>query len=85
MDPLPKGYEHEEVERRWYPRWVADGRFRAADESDKPPFCIVIPPPNVTGHLHMGHALTFAIEDLIVRYRRMMGFNTLWLPGTDHA
>ena len=85
MEPLAKGYSHEEVEARWYDAWIAQGLFRASDESAKPPFCMVIPPPNVTGHLHMGHALTFAIEDLIVRWKRMSGFNTLWLPGTDHA
>ncbi len=85
MQPLDKGYSHVDVEPDWYSRWLAAGVFRAADQSEKPPFCIVIPPPNVTGHLHMGHALTFAIEDLIIRFRRMAGFNTLWLPGTDHA
>jgi valyl-tRNA synthetase len=85
MEPLAKGYEHREVEQRWYDRWVADGRFRAADTSDKPPYCIVIPPPNVTGVLHMGHALTFTIQDVLIRWRRMCGDNALWLPGTDHA
>ncbi len=78
-------YEHEEIEARWYPEWVERGYFEAADESDKPPFCIVIPPPNVTGSLHIGHALTATIEDVLTRWRRMQGYNTLWLPGTDHA
>ncbi len=85
MEPLAKGYEHLEVEARWYDAWVEAGYFHAEDESDKPPYCIVIPPPNVTGVLHMGHALTFAIQDLLIRWKRMCGFNTLWLPGTDHA
>jgi valyl-tRNA synthetase len=85
MEPLAKGYEHKAVEERWYKVWREAGYFRAADESDKPPYCIVIPPPNVTGHLHMGHGLTFAIQDLLIRFKRMSGFNTLWLPGTDHA
>ncbi|HCF58237.1 MAG TPA: hypothetical protein DFS52_09620, partial [Myxococcales bacterium] len=65
--------------------WTEKGYFQAEDSSDKPPFCIVIPPPNVTGALHMGHGLTIAIQDLLVRWKRMSGFNTLWLPGTDHA
>jgi len=82
---LDKAYEHDSVEARWYERWEEAGLFRAEDESDKPPFCLVIPPPNVTGVLHMGHALTYAIQDTIIRWKRMCGFNTLWLPGTDHA
>jgi valyl-tRNA synthetase len=85
MEPLAKGYEHREIEARWYSIWRDSGYFKAADDSDAEPFCIVIPPPNVTGVLHMGHALTFAIQDLIIRWKRMCGFNTLWLPGTDHA
>ncbi|MFH1532680.1 MAG: valine--tRNA ligase [Pseudomonadota bacterium] len=82
---LQKAYEHDSVEARWYERWEQAGLFRAEDESDKPPFCLVIPPPNVTGVLHMGHALTYAIQDTVIRWKRMSGFNTLWLPGTDHA
>ncbi len=85
MEPLSKGYEHKVVEDRWYKVWRDAGYFHAEDESDKPPYCIVIPPPNVTGHLHMGHGLTFAIQDLLIRWKRMSGYNTLWLPGTDHA
>ena len=61
------------------------GYFRAEATSDKPPFCIVLPPPNVTGCLHLGHALTATIEDILIRWKRMSGFNALWLPGTDHA
>jgi len=82
---LDKSYDHNKVEPKWYPVWQEKGYFKADDESDRPPFCLVIPPPNVTGALHMGHALTYAIQDAIIRWKRMSGFNTLWLPGTDHA
>lgn len=85
VDSLAKGYEHKEIEARWYAKWQDGGYFKASDESDAEPYCIVIPPPNVTGQLHMGHGLTFAIQDLLIRWKRMSGFNTLWLPGTDHA
>jgi len=85
VDTLAKAYEHSEVEARWYPHWVENGYFDAEDESDKPPYCIVIPPPNVTGSLHIGHALTLTIEDILTRWRRMQGYNTVWIPGTDHA
>jgi len=82
---LDKTYEPGNVEARWYGFWEEQGFFHALDESDRAPFCLVIPPPNVTGVLHMGHALTYAIQDLIIRWKRMAGFNTLWIPGTDHA
>ncbi len=82
---IPKAYDPREAESKWYRFWTEKGYFQAEDSSDKPPFCIVIPPPNVTGALHMGHGLTIAIQDLLVRWKRMSGFNTLWLPGTDHA
>lgn len=82
---LPKAYEHAAVEAKWYPVWMARKYFAAQDTSDKPPYCIVIPPPNVTGSLHVGHALTVTIEDILTRWRRMQGYNTLWMPGTDHA
>ena len=85
MTELAKAYEHKDVESSWYPRWLEAGYFHAEDESDKPPFSIAIPPPNVTGSLHMGHALTMTIEDVFIRWRRMQGYNTLWMPGTDHA
>ena len=83
---LAKGYEHAEVEARWYPFWVSRGYFHG-DERDpsRPTFSIVLPPPNVTGSLHLGHALTATLQDVLVRWKRMSGFNTLWLPGTDHA
>lgn len=85
MEPLAKGYQHKEVEGRWYDWWVQKGLFTPEVPSTREPFCIVIPPPNVTGVLHMGHALTFTIQDILTRWKRMSGFNTLWLPGTDHA
>lgn len=82
---MPKGYAPKAVEAAWYEWWEQSGFFKPDLDSDKPPFVMVIPPPNVTGSLHIGHALTNAIEDTIVRWRRMSGYNTLWLPGTDHA
>jgi valyl-tRNA synthetase len=83
---LAKGYEHRDVEARWGPYWIERGLFHA-DEHDRtrPPFSIVLPPPNVTGSLHLGHALTATLQDVLVRWKKMSGFNTLWLPGTDHA
>ena len=85
MSELNKGYESKDVEAKRYEWWMDKGLFKAADKSEKPPYSIVIPPPNVTGALHMGHALTFTIQDMLIRWRRMQGYNTLWLPGTDHA
>ena len=82
---IPKTYDAREVEGRWYQWWESKGFFRADAKSTKPVFAIVIPPPNVTGSLHMGHMLNHTVHDVIVRRRRMMGFNTLWLPGMDHA
>ena len=73
------------VESKWYPIWNDRGYFRPDPNSTKPAFCIVLPPPNVTGSLHLGHALTATIQDILVRWKRMSGFNVLWLPGTDHA
>jgi valyl-tRNA synthetase len=85
VEELSKSFEHANLEDRWYEWWNERGYFRAADVSEKPPYCIVIPPPNVTGVLHMGHALTCTIQDILTRWRRMQGYNALWLPGTDHA
>ena len=82
---LPDRYSAAEVEQRIYRWWEEKGYFEAEDRSTKPPFCIILPPPNVTGSLHMGHALDHTIQDVIIRWKRMSGFNTLWLPGTDHA
>jgi valyl-tRNA synthetase len=78
-------YEPAEVEKRWFAAWLDRGYFRAAPTPDRKPFCIVLPPPNVTGALHIGHALDHTLQDVIVRRKRMQGFETLWLPGTDHA
>src|SRR5262245_9880945 len=82
---LDKTYDPQEIEARLYPEWEQSGAFRAHPESARPPYCIVIPPPNVTGSLHMGHALTFACQDVLIRWRRMKGDDVLWQPGTDHA
>jgi valyl-tRNA synthetase len=82
---LPAQYQPGEVEQRRYKRWVSAGLFRADAASDRPPFSIVIPPPNVTGSLHVGHALDHTIQDTLVRRRRMQGYEALWLPGMDHA
>ncbi|MBU1238877.1 valine--tRNA ligase, partial [Myxococcota bacterium] len=85
METDMKDYNPLEFEENIYSWWEESGFFKASDSSDAPPYCIVIPPPNVTGALHMGHALTNVIQDTIIRWRRMQGYNTLWLPGTDHA
>ena len=82
---LAKGYEPHDVEKRWYAEWVSKGYFRAEDTSEKKPYSIVIPPPNVTGALHMGHALNNTLQDILCRWKRMQGYNVLWMPGTDHA
>ena len=82
---IPKTYDHRAVEARIYEEWESSGAFEADPNPDKQPFCIVIPPPNVTGELHMGHALNGAIQDTLTRRARMKGFEALWLPGTDHA
>ncbi len=82
---LPKAYEFAEVEQRWYDYWMEHKTFAASMEEGRDSFSIVIPPPNVTGVLHIGHALNNTLQDLLVRYHRMKGDNTLWVPGTDHA
>ena len=82
---LGKAYEPQASEARWYQYWLDRDFFRAEDSSHKPQFSIVIPPPNVTGMLHMGHALNNTLQDVMTRYRRMQGYNALWMPGTDHA
>src|SRR5262245_3312298 len=78
-------YEPSAVEERWYPEWDRRGYFGADAKSKRKPFSIVIPPPNVTGSLHWGHALNNTLQDILIRMKRMDGFNTLWVPGTDHA
>jgi len=82
---MAKQYEPSQVEAHWYQWWQEQGLFHAEDESEKPSYCISMPPPNVTGSLHMGHALTATLQDILIRYKRMTGFNALWVPGTDHA
>jgi len=78
-------YDPIEVESYWNDWWHKQGFFHADNKSEKPKFVICLPPPNVTGYLHIGHALTVAIEDSLVRWKRMNGFETLFIPGTDHA
>ncbi len=78
-------YAPTEVETRIYQWWESRGYFKGADQSTKPPYSIILPPPNVTGHLHLGHALDHTIQDVLIRWKRMMGFNAVWIPGTDHA
>jgi len=82
---LEKSYEPAEVEARWYKFWEENGLFHADPYSGKPPYSVVIPPPNVTGALHMGHALNNTLQDVLCRYKRLAGFEVLWMPGTDHA
>ncbi len=85
IDELPKTFDPHEAADRYYPEWEAAGLFTPSPEDDGPAYTIVIPPPNVTGSLHMGHALNNTLQDVLIRYKRMDGFNTLWVPGTDHA
>ncbi|RLB58665.1 MAG: valine--tRNA ligase, partial [Deltaproteobacteria bacterium] len=82
---LPKGYEPAEVEQKWFDVWEQRGDFHADENSSKPHYSIVIPPPNVTGVLHMGHALNNTLQDILCRWKRMSGYEVLWMPGTDHA
>ncbi|MBR5236690.1 MAG: valine--tRNA ligase [Clostridia bacterium] len=84
-EQLDKVYNPKEVEDRLYAGWVDAGYFTPTADPDKKPFTIVIPPPNVTGQLHMGHAMDETLQDILIRYKRMAGFSTLWVPGTDHA
>ena len=83
MTEIAKAYEPHSVEQRWYPFWDEKGYFKP--HGDGPIYCITIPPPNVTGSLHMGHALGCTIEDIFTRWRRMAAYNAMWLPGMDHA
>jgi len=84
-NPMPPAYEPQAVEARWYARWLEADLFRAHASSPKPKFSMALPPPNVTGELHMGHALNGTLQDIWSRYRRMTGYEVLWLPGSDHA
>ena len=82
---LAKTYDPNAIEANWYQRWLDSGHFACDPSSDGKPYTIMMPPPNVTGSLHMGHALTFTLQDLLIRYHRMVGRDVLWQPGTDHA
>ena len=85
MANLPKTYTPQEIEGKWYQFWQKNDYFHAEATSEKSPYAIVIPPPNITGSLHIGHALDNTLQDCLIRWRRMQGYNTLWMPGTDHA
>ncbi len=84
-ESLEKVYNPHDIEQKWYAFWEAQDLFRADADSTRPPYSIVIPPPNITGSLHMGHALNNTLQDILIRARRMQGYNALWMPGTDHA
>ena len=85
MSELPKNYDPKAIEQKWYDWWKEQGYFHSDSSRGGKPYTVVIPPPNVTGILHMGHALNESIQDVMVRRKRMQGFNTIWVPGTDHA
>src|ERR1700747_3305593 len=82
---LDKTFNAKDVEKKQYPLWEKSGVFAADVKSNRAPYCIPMPPPNVTGSLHMGHALTMTLQDILTRYERMKGRDVLWQPGTDHA
>lgn len=85
IENLEKNYDSSKVENRWYEFWEQNHLFAPSNDESKPAFSIVMPPPNVTGKLHMGHAMDETMQDILVRYKRLKGFSTLWVPGTDHA
>ena len=85
MKELEKIYDPKQVEDKVYKNWLENKYFHAEVDSKKTPYTIVIPPPNITGQLHMGHALDNTLQDILIRYKRMQGFSALWVPGTDHA
>jgi valyl-tRNA synthetase len=85
QDEMAKAYEPGKAEEKWYKFWMDKGYFTPKIDKNKKPFVITMPPPNLTGSLHIGHALTAALEDLMIRWHRMKGEPTLWLPGVDHA
>ena len=82
---MDKVYDQSKVEDKWYKFWEENNYFKPEINPNGKPYSIVLPPPNVTGNLHIGHALMLTIEDILIRYHRMLGDKTLWLPGTDHA
>ena len=85
MRELTKVFEHSKIDPKWYAYWEKVAAFRADPASERPPFSMVLPPPNVTGWLHIGHALNQILPDIVARWKRMQGYDVLWLPGTDHA
>ena len=82
---LEKTYDPKKIERKLYDRWCENKYFHAEVDRSRKPFTTVMPPPNITGKLHMGHALDNTLQDILIRYKRMEGYNALWIPGTDHA
>ena len=82
---LAKTYNPKEIEEKLYEKWCENKYFHAEVDRSKKPFTTVMPPPNITGKLHMGHALDNTLQDILIRYKRMEGYNALWIPGTDHA
>ncbi|MBC7325834.1 MAG: class I tRNA ligase family protein, partial [Moorella sp. (in: Bacteria)] len=85
LSSLSTTYDPHQVEQKWYQYWMDHQLFRAEVDGEGQPFSMVIPPPNVTGSLHLGHALNNTLQDILIRWRRMQGYNALWVPGTDHA
>ena len=82
---LAKTYDPKAIEEKLYERWCENKYFHAEVDRSRKPFTTVMPPPNITGKLHMGHALDNTLQDILIRYKRMQGYNALWIPGTDHA
>lgn len=82
---LPKVYEPQQVEAEIYKMWEDNGYFRPTEQEGAKPFTIVMPPPNVTGQLHMGHAMDATLQDTLIRFKRMQGYSAMWVPGVDHA
>ena len=85
LNDIPKTYSPKSAENKWYSFWEEGGHFKPSEGTKKESYCIVMPPPNVTGQLHMGHALDITTQDALIRYKRMKGYKTLYLPGMDHA
>ena len=85
IEELPKAYEPHEAAKKWSKAWDDEQLFKADPKADGEPYSIVIPPPNITGSLHMGHALNNTLQDILIRFKRMDGYNAVWVPGTDHA
>ena len=82
---MNKNYNPKEVEDKIYENWEKSGYFSASIDENKKPYSVIMPPPNVTGNLHMGHALDQTMQDILIRFKRMQGYSALWIPGTDHA